>query len=123
MYLSDCLLRRRTDDVYDISRNAKPCRQFLIMPNSGKERKMQEAEKEQNPEILKAIELLNKNGYIVAKINKAQMAIAELCNHNDTRCTFNLLGIRCVDLLCAREMIREQVLPYLPEDNEEQNKE
>ena len=93
------------------------------MPNSGKERKMQEAEKEQNPEILKAIELLNKNGYIVAKINKAQMAIAELCNHNDTRCTFNLLGIRCVDLLCAREMIREQVLPYLPEDNEEENKE
>lgn len=83
---------------------------------------MQEAEKEQNPEILQAIELLNRNGYIVAKINKAQMAIAELCNHNNTRCTFNLLGIRCVDLLCAKEMIRSQVLPYVPED-EEENKE
>ncbi len=75
-------------------------------------------------EIKQAIELLNKNGYIVSKINKAQMAIAELCTHDCNRCNFNLIGIKCVDLLCIQDMIREQIFPYIPkEDPKEQTEE
>ena len=81
---------------------------------------MQE-EEERNPEVLKAIELLNQNGYIVKRINKAQIAVAELCNHNCKRCTFNLLGVRCMDLICAKELIQTQVLPYVPAADEENN--
>lgn len=73
-------------------------------------------------EIKSAIELLNKNGYIVSKINKAQMAIAELCRHDKNRCNFNLLGIKCVDLLCVQEMIREQLFPYFPPEEEKEEK-
>lgn len=80
---------------------------------------------DQEKEIQEAIELLNKNGYIVSKVNKAQMAIAELCRHNKDRCNFNLIGIKCVDLLCVQNLIREQILPYEKqeetEDAEENN--
>lgn len=71
-------------------------------------------------EIEKAIELLNKNGYIVSKIDKAQIAIAKNCTHNKDLCNFNLIGIKCVDLLCVQNMIREQILPYLPKEEETQ---
>lgn len=64
-------------------------------------------------EIKHAIELLNKNGYVVAKVNKAQIAIAEQCTHDKDRCNFNLLGIKCVDLLCVQDMIKEQIFPYI----------
>ena len=74
-------------------------------------------------EIKKAIELLNKNGYIVSKINKAQMAIADMCNHDCSRCTFNIIGIKCVDLLCIQDMIREQIFPYVKEDEDTENAE
>ena len=67
--------------------------------------------------IQEAIKLLNENGYIVSKINKAQIAIAESCCHDKSRCNFNLLGIKCVDLLCVQDMIKEQILPYI-ENNE-----
>ena len=72
---------------------------------------------EQNEQLQKAIELLNKNGYVVHKINKAQMAIAELCKHDATRCNYNLLGIKCIDLICVQDLIREQILSYI--QNEE----
>ena len=72
---------------------------------------------EKNEELQNAIELLNKNGYVVHKINKAQMAIAELCKHDAARCNFNLLGIKCIDLICVQDLIREQILPYI--QNEE----
>ena len=71
--------------------------------------------------IKEAIELLNRNGYIVSKISKAQMAIAQNCAHDKSRCTFNLIGIKCVDLLCVQQMIREQIFPYI--EQEEENKE
>ncbi len=73
---------------------------------------------EQNEEIKKAIELLNKNGYIVSKIDKAQIAIAEQCHHDKEKCNFNLIGIKCVDLLCVQEMIREQIFPYIKGEEE-----
>ena len=76
---------------------------------------------EQNKEIQKAVELLNKNGYIVHKVNKAQMSVAELCRHDATRCNFNLLGIKCIDLLCVQDLIREQIFPYI--QNNEQGSE
>ena len=62
--------------------------------------------------IREAIELLNKNGYVVHKVNKAQIAIAELCKHDAARCNFNLLGIKCIDLVCVQDLIREQIFPY-----------
>ena len=71
---------------------------------------------EQNKEILKAIELLNKNGYIVSKVDKAQIAIAKQCEHDKEKCNFNLIGIKCVDLLCVQKMIKEQIFPYIEED-------
>ena len=51
------------------------------------------------------------------------MAIAELCGHDKSKCTFNMIGIKCVDLLCVQEMIREQIFPYLPEEKNEENEE
>lgn len=78
------------------------------------------AENENEKEIQAAIELLNKNGYIVSKVSSAQMAIAEQCTHNKNRCNFNIVGIKCVDLLCVQDLIREQVLPYITK-NEENN--
>lgn len=72
-----------------------------------------------NEEIKRAIEILNKNGYVVAKVNKAQMSMAQTCSHNKDRCDFNLLGIKCVDLLCIQDMIKEQVLPYVEADGED----
>ena len=78
---------------------------------------------EQEKEIQSAIELLNKNGYIVAKVSNAQLAIAKQCRHSKDRCNFNLLGIKCVDLLCVQELIRNQVLPYAAKADEEENNE
>lgn len=75
---------------------------------------------ENNEEILKAIELLNRNGYIVSKVSKAQMAIANQCVHDKTKCNFNMIGIKCVDLLCVQDMIKEQILPYIEEEKEEE---
>ena len=69
--------------------------------------------------IQDAIELLNKNGYIVSKINKAQIAIAKNCEHDHQKCNFNLIGIKCVDLLCVQDLIKEQILPYIKEENNE----
>ncbi len=69
--------------------------------------------------IEEAIKLLNENGYIVSKINKAQIAIAENCCQDKTRCNFNLIGIKCVDLLCVQDLIKEQILPYIKEENNE----
>ena len=63
--------------------------------------------------IKEAIELLNKNGYIVSKINKAQIATAQSCCQDKSRCNFNVIGIKCVDLLCVQDMIKEQILPYI----------
>lgn len=68
--------------------------------------------------IKEAIELLNRNGYIVSKVNKAQMATAELCSHDSSRCLFNLIGIKCVDLLCVQDLIKEQIFPYTKESEE-----
>lgn len=65
-------------------------------------------------EIKAAVELLNKNEYVVLKISKAQIALAENCKHDKKRCNFNLLGIRCMDLVCVQDAIRDQILPYLP---------
>ena len=75
---------------------------------------------EENEKIREAIELLNKNGYIAVKINKAQMAIAEQCKHDKTKCNFNMIGIKCVDLLCVQDMIREQIFPYVEKTEENQ---
>ena len=69
-------------------------------------------------EIKAAVELLNKNEYIVLKVNKAQLAIAQNCKHDYNRCNFNLLGIKCVDLLCVQDEIRKQILPYIQENEE-----
>ncbi len=63
--------------------------------------------------IKEAIKLLNENGYIVSKINKAQIAIAQNCCQDKSRCNFNVIGIKCVDLLCVQDMIKEQILPYI----------
>ena len=71
--------------------------------------------------IKEAIRLLNENEYVVLKINKAQMAVAQNCAHDKKRCTFNLLGIKCVDLICVMDEIREQIFPYI--NNEENEKE
>jgi len=68
-------------------------------------------------EIKKAIELLNRNGYIVKEVSKAQMAIAENCKHDQSKCNFNMIGIKCVNLWCVQDMIREQILPYIEEEN------
>ncbi len=68
--------------------------------------------------IEEAIKLLNENGYIVSKVTKAQMAIAESCCENKARCNFNLLGVRCVDLLCVQDLIREQIFPYMEQNDE-----
>lgn len=65
-----------------------------------------------------AIKLLNENGYIVSKVTKAQMAIAKSCCENKSRCNFNVVGVRCVDLLCVQDLIKEQIFPYM-EENEE----
>lgn len=65
-----------------------------------------------------AIKLLNENGYIVSKVTKAQMAIAKSCCENKSRCNFNVVGVRCVDLLCVQDLIKEQIFPYM-EQNEE----
>lgn len=64
-------------------------------------------------EIKEAIKLLNENGYIVSKINKAQIATAQGCCQDKSRCNFNVIGIKCVDLLCVQDMIKEQILPYV----------
>lgn len=69
--------------------------------------------------IKEAIELLNKNGYIVNKVSDAQIAIAKNCKHESEKCNFNMIGIKCVDLLCVQKTIKEQVLPYI--DDEEIN--
>ena len=74
-------------------------------------------------EIKAAIELLNKNEYIVLKINKAQTAIAQNCRHDQKRCNFNLLGIKCVDLVCVQDAIREQIFPYMKEETKDNEKE
>lgn len=65
--------------------------------------------------IKEAIELLNRNGYVVTKVSKAQMTLAENCKHDNKRCAFNLFGVKCLDLICARELIKEQILPYIDE--------
>lgn len=69
--------------------------------------------------IKEAIELLNQNGYIVAKVSDAQMAIAKSCCQDKSRCNFNVIGIKCVDLLCVQDMIKEQILPYIKDENNE----
>lgn len=66
--------------------------------------------------INEAIKLLNENGYIVSKISKAQIAVAENCTHDKGRCTFNMLGIKCMDLLCVQNLIKEQILPYCKDE-------
>ena len=60
--------------------------------------------------IQEAIKLLNKNGYIVSKVNDAQIAIAKNCCQDKSRCNFNVIGIKCVDLLCVQDLIKEQIL-------------
>ena len=67
-------------------------------------------------EIKNAIELLNKNGYVAVKVNKAQMAMAQNCCHDKNKCNFNMIGIKCVDLLCMQDIIREQIFPYIEEE-------
>ena len=68
--------------------------------------------------IDEAIRLLKENGYIVSKVSKAQMAIAKSCCENKTRCNFNVVGVRCVDLLCVQDLIREQIFPYVEQNDE-----
>ena len=63
--------------------------------------------------INEAIKLLNENGYIVTKVTDAQLAIAKSCCQDKSRCNFNLIGIKCVDLLCVQDMIKEQIFPYI----------
>ena len=63
--------------------------------------------------INEAIKLLNENGYIVTKVSDAQLAIAKNCCQDKSRCNFNLIGIKCVDLLCVQDMIKEQIFPYI----------
>lgn len=69
--------------------------------------------------IQEAIKLLNENGYIVSKVNEAQMSVAKSCAHDKSRCNFNLIGIKCVDLLCVQDLIKEQILPYIKDENNE----
>ena len=69
--------------------------------------------------IQEAIKLLNENGYIVSKVNEAQMSVAKSCSQDKSRCNFNLIGIKCVDLLCVQDLIREQILPYIKDENNE----
>ena len=66
--------------------------------------------------INEAIKLLNENGYIVSKVSEAQIAIAKNCAQDKSRCNFNAIGIKCVDLLCVQELIREQILPNVAEE-------
>ena len=68
--------------------------------------------------IDEAIRFLNENGYIVSKVSKAQMAIAKSCCENKTRCNFNVVGVRCVDLLCVQDLIKEQIFPYVEQNDE-----
>lgn len=70
-------------------------------------------------QINEAIELLNKNGYVVARVNDAQLAVARSCTENKSRCDFNLIGIKCVDLICIQDLIREQLLKDTQNDNNE----
>ena len=70
-------------------------------------------------EINKAIELLNKNGYVVAKVSDAQLAMAMTCTENKSRCNFNVIGIKCVDLVCIQDLIKEQILKDTQDDNNE----
>ena len=68
--------------------------------------------------INEAIKLLNQNGYVVSKISDAQIAIAKSCCQDKSRCNFNVIGIKCVDLLCVQDMIKEQIFPYIEENKE-----
>lgn len=70
-------------------------------------------------EINEAIELLNKNGYVVAKVSDAQLAMAKTCTENKSRCNFNLIGIKCVDLVCIQDLIKEQLIKDTQNDNNE----
>lgn len=67
--------------------------------------------------IQEAIKLLNDNGYIVSKVSDAQLAIAKSCCQDKSRCNFNLIGIKCVDLLCVQDLIKDQILKN-SEDNQ-----
>ena len=51
-------------------------------------------------------------------IGDAQIAIAKSCCQDKTRCNFNVIGIKCVDLLCVQDMIKEQIFPYIEENKE-----
>lgn len=62
-----------------------------------------------NEEIKKAIELLNKNNYIVLPVDKSQMAFCKTCTSDPKWCTYNSVGYACASLVCLNEYIKEQI--------------
>ena len=62
-----------------------------------------------NEEIQKAIELLNKNDYIVIPVDKSQMAFCVTCEQDEKWCTYNSVGYACSSLICVNKYIKEQI--------------
>ena len=62
-----------------------------------------------NEEIKKAIQLLNKNNYIVLPVDKSQMAFCKTCTTDPKWCTYNSVGYACASLVCVNKYIKEQI--------------
>ena len=69
-------------------------------------------------EIKAAIELLNKNNYIVIPINKGQMFLCEGCTQRESECRYCSLGYTCSNLICLNKSIRTQLDMTQLEDSE-----
>ena len=60
-------------------------------------------------EIKKAIDLLNKNEYIVVPVTKGQMCLCDGCGEDVSKCRYNAIGYTCSNLVCMNEYIKEQL--------------
>lgn len=60
-------------------------------------------------EIKKAIELLNKNEYVVIPVSKGQMCLCDGCREDESRCRYNAIGYACSNLLCINSFVKEQL--------------
>lgn len=60
-------------------------------------------------EIKQAIELLNKNDYIVIPVSKGQMCLCDACNQDVSKCRYNSIGHLCANLVCINQHIKEQI--------------
>ncbi len=60
-------------------------------------------------EIQKAIELLNKNSYVVIPVTKGQLSLCDNCNQAEAECRYNSIGYTCTNLRCLNPYIKEQI--------------